>query len=170
VVDPLPERREVALSWGADQAVHPDEVESAVQQATGGRGADICIEVSGAAAALQSAIRCTGQEGTIECLSFFGTKTVPLVLSPEFHYRRQRIISSQVSSLGSGLQPRWDPERRMQQVFGLLAKDWLVTNVSHRTPFAEAPAAYRLIDEGADAALGVLFTYDTPAATGPGGE
>src|SRR5204862_310824 len=79
----------------------------AVRELSDGRGADVAIEASGAPAALQSAIVATGQEGTIVAISFFGKKTVPLVLSPEFHYRRQRLISSQVSTIGSGLQPRW---------------------------------------------------------------
>jgi 2-desacetyl-2-hydroxyethyl bacteriochlorophyllide A dehydrogenase len=159
VVDPVASRRELARSWGADLAVTPQEAPRAIAGATAGRGADVAIEASGTAPALQAAIEATGQEGTIVAVSFYGTKVIPLVLAPEFHYRRQRIISSQVSSLGSGLEPRWDWQRRDQAAFGILAQDWLRTPVTHRLPFAEAPRAYELLDVHPDQAIGVLLDY-----------
>jgi 2-desacetyl-2-hydroxyethyl bacteriochlorophyllide A dehydrogenase len=159
VVDPVPSRRDLALSWGADQAVTPQEAPQAIADASDGRGADIAIEASGTAPALQAAIEATGQEGTIVAVSFYGTKVIPLVLAPEFHYRRQRIISSQVSSLGSGLEPRWNWERRDQAAFGILVQDWLRTPVTHRLPFTDAPRAYELLDGHPDQAIGVLLDY-----------
>ena len=110
-------------------------------------------------AAWQTAIHVTGQEGTIVAVSFFGTRLVPLLLSPEFHYRRQRIVSSQVSSLGSGLQPRWSRERRNAAAFDLLRSDWLDTPVSHRFAFERAAEAYRLLDDGIEPAMGILLDY-----------
>ena len=159
VVDPIETRRTRALSLGADAAVAPDEVAEAVEDLSAGRGADLCIEASGAPAALQTAIDVTGQEGTIVAVSFFGTRLVPLLLSPEFHFRRQRIVSSQVSSLGSGLQPRWTVQRRNEAALDLLRSDWLDTPVSHRFPFERAPEAYRMLDEGAEPAMGILLAY-----------
>jgi len=159
VVDPVPARREHALRWGADQALTPDEALAGVEAMSEGRGADVAIEATGAPAALQAAIRCTGQEGTIVAVSFFGTRVVPLVLSPEFHFRRQRIVSAQVSSIGSGLQPRWSFARRTSVAFDLLRQDWLHTPISHRFPFERAQEAYRLIDTRPEEALGVLLTY-----------
>lgn len=159
VVDPVESRRTRALSLGADAAVTPDEVAEAVQDLSAGRGADVCIEASGAPAAVQSAIDVTGQEGTIVAVSFFGTRVVPLLLSPEFHYRRQRIVSSQVSRLGSGLQPRWTLERRNAAAFELLRSGWLDTPASHRFAFERAAEAYRLLDESPGAAMGILLDY-----------
>jgi 2-desacetyl-2-hydroxyethyl bacteriochlorophyllide A dehydrogenase len=159
VVDPVPARRELALRWGADQAFTPDEAVAGVEAMSEGRGADIAIEATGAPAALQAAIRCTAQEGTIVAVSFFGTRVVPLVLSPEFHFRRQRIVSAQVSNIGSGLQPRWSFTRRTNVAFDLLRQAWLHTPVSHRFPFEQAPAAYQLIDNRPEEVLGVLLTY-----------
>jgi 2-desacetyl-2-hydroxyethyl bacteriochlorophyllide A dehydrogenase len=160
VVDPAPRRRELALSWGADAAVEPGEALEAVLELSGGRGADVSIEASGSPAALQSAIVGTGQEGTVVAVSFFGARIVPLVLSPEFHYRRQRIVSSQVSSLGTGLQPRWSLERRMATVFDVLADERLQTPISHTLPFAQAPEAYELLDASAETTMGIVLTYE----------
>ena len=70
-----------------------------------------------------------------------------------------RSVSSQVSSIGSGLQPRWSFERRNEVAFDLLATSWLVTPVSHRLPFEQAPEAYRILDTRPDDAMGILLTY-----------
>ncbi len=160
VVDPAANRREFALTWGADAAVDPDGALDAVLELSDGRGADVAIEASGSPPALQSAIVATGQEGTITAVSFFGNRTVPLILAPEFHYRRHRLISSQVSTVGSGLQPRWTLGRRMATVFDLLADDRLRTPISHRLPFADAPEAYRLLDEEPETTMGVALNYE----------
>lgn len=159
VVDPIASRRERALGWGADLAVTPADAPAAIAEASSGRGADIAIEASGSAPALQGAIGAVGHEGTIVAVSFYGTKVVPLVLAPEFHYRRQHIVSSQVSTIPAVLQPRWSWERRDQAAFKLLAADWLQTTVTHRLPFAQAPEAYRLLDQHPEEAIGVLLDY-----------
>jgi 2-desacetyl-2-hydroxyethyl bacteriochlorophyllide A dehydrogenase len=159
VVDPIAGRREAALKWGADAALAPNEAASAIAQLSNGRGADICIEATGAPSALQASIMAAGQEGTVAVLSFFGTRKVPLILSPEFHYRRLRIISSQVSSLGSGLQPRWSFERRNAVAFDLLRSNWLVTPISHEMPFSRAPEAYRILDTSPQDAMGIVLKY-----------
>jgi threonine dehydrogenase-like Zn-dependent dehydrogenase len=159
VVDPIEVRRKAALGWGADAALAPADAAKTIAELTDGRGADIAIEATGAPSALQAAIRATGQEGTIAVLSFFGTRQVPLVLSPEFHYRRHRMISSQVSSLGSGLQPRWSRERRNATAFDLLRQGWLITPVSHTIPFGRAPEAYTILDKTPDEAMGIVLRY-----------
>jgi 2-desacetyl-2-hydroxyethyl bacteriochlorophyllide A dehydrogenase len=159
VVDPIAVRRQLALAWGADAAVAPAEAPKVIAELTDGRGADVCIEATGAPSALQAAIVATGQEGTVVVLSFFGTRQVPLVLSPEFHYRRLRVISSQVSSMGSGLQPRWSPERRNAVAFDLLRREWLLTPVSHELPFDRAPEAYSILDKTPQDAMGIVLKY-----------
>jgi 2-desacetyl-2-hydroxyethyl bacteriochlorophyllide A dehydrogenase len=159
VVDPIAGRRAAALQWGADAATTPEDAPAAIASLSEGRGADICIEATGAPSALQAAIKAAGQEGTVVVLSFFGTRKVPLILSPEFHYGRLRVISSQVSSLGSGLQPRWSRERRNTAAFDLLRSDWLVTRVSHEMPFAQAPEAYRILDTSPQDAMGIVLKY-----------
>lgn len=159
VVDPIAVRRESALKWGADAAVAPAGAAAAVTDLSDGRGADVCIEATGAPAALQDAIVAAGQEATVVVLSFFGTRQVPLILSPEFHYGRLRMISSQVSSLGSGLEPRWSRDRRNAVAFDLLRSDWLVTPVSHTLPFDRAPEAYKILDNTPEDAMGIVLKY-----------
>src|SRR5205807_10262456 len=47
VVDPFARRRSLALRLGADSAVEPGRAIAAVMEMTGGRGADVAVEVSG---------------------------------------------------------------------------------------------------------------------------
>ena len=160
VVDSYQLRRELAVEFGADLAVAPADALDAIMEASEGRGADISIEASGAPAALQTCIDATGFEGTIVVPAWYGTKSVDLTLGDEFHLGRQRIVSSQVGVIGSGLQPRWDLGRRMTLVGEVLPTLNPMSMITHRMPFDEAPNGYRLIDEHPEQVLSMVFTYD----------
>lgn len=159
LIDPLESRRERARYLGADAVVPPQDAAAAVAELSSGRGADQSYEVSGAAAALQTVIDVTGQEGTIVVVSYYGSREVRLRLAPEFHFRRHRVISSFVGAIGSRLQPRWDDERRMSAVMDLLAGVDVSRLLSHREPFANAPAAYERIDQHPEETLAILLDY-----------
>jgi 2-desacetyl-2-hydroxyethyl bacteriochlorophyllide A dehydrogenase len=159
VVDSLAARRQQALDWGADYAFDPSEAELGIAEMTRGAGVDVAIEATGAPAALQSAIRCSGQEASVVVISFFGARVVPLLLSPEFHYRRLHIISSQVSNVGGRLQPRWSFARRTSVAFELLRQEWLTTPPTRELPFARAPEAYQLLDKHPDEVQAALLSY-----------
>lgn len=159
LVDPLESRRAAATSVAADAVVGPADARTTVEELSSGRGADVFIEASGATQALQTAVDATGVEGTILVLSYYGNREATLRLSPEFHLRRQKIVSSMVGLVGSGLQPRWDKRRRMQTAMRLLRDIDVERMITHEFPFADAPDAYRLIDERPSETLGVLLNY-----------
>jgi 2-desacetyl-2-hydroxyethyl bacteriochlorophyllide A dehydrogenase len=154
VVDRLPARRELALRYGADAAVAPEDARRVVDDLSHGRGADVTIEASGAPAALQSAIEVTGPDGQIVVLSYYGTRQVQLRLAPEFHFRRHRIVSSQ-----AGTQVRWDWARRTEATIELLSRMSVADMVSARIPFSDAPRGYELLDRQPEQALGVILDY-----------
>ena len=161
-VEPLAGRRELALEMGADAAFGPDEgLGDSVFGATGGRGADVAIEASGSGAALAAAVECVAEEGTVVAASWYGTKAVHLPLGGRFHRGRVGIKSSQVGRMAPEMSARWDGERRRGAVISYLrdARIPLELLVSHRIPFGEAPAAYRMLDEGSDDAVQVVFDY-----------
>jgi 2-desacetyl-2-hydroxyethyl bacteriochlorophyllide A dehydrogenase len=160
VVEPLEERRRLALDAGADGAFAPGGLTDRVMEITGGRGADFAVETSGSGAALQSAIDCVATEGTVVVASWYGTKPVTLALGGHFHRGRVRLRSSQVGRVDPALAPRWDRVRRMDTVLGLLGRLKLRELISHRIPFEEAPKAYTLLDERPEEALQVIFTYE----------
>lgn len=154
-VDPLEQRRVLAGHMGADAAVIPDEVATIL----GADPADIAIEVSGTPAALQQAIDHLALEGTVVVASWYGSKAVHLDLGGAFHRRRLSLRSSQVGRLNPMLAPRWDQQRRWQTVRDLLPQLDLVRLISHRFALSEAAEAYRLVDEGAQELVQVVFEY-----------
>jgi 2-desacetyl-2-hydroxyethyl bacteriochlorophyllide A dehydrogenase len=159
LIDPIPQRRELARSVKADAVVAPDQAHQVIHDLTKGRGADIFIEASGAGPALQTAIDETGVEGTIVALSYYANRKVTLGLAPQFHARRQRIVSSMVALIGSGLQPRWDHQRRFEVACQCLADIDTDAMITHELPFEDARAAYELIDSRPAETLGVLLDY-----------
>lgn len=160
LVEPSDRGRIAQAVCQLDHVVAPEDAVERVRAITEDRLADLWFECSGAPRALQMALEGTGMEGEIVVLSYYGNRTVPLDLAPEFLFRRQRIRSSYVGYLGSGLQPRWDRRRRMQVAFSALQTIAVERLVSHIRPFHEASACYRLIDEGSpDSTLAVLLDY-----------
>jgi 2-desacetyl-2-hydroxyethyl bacteriochlorophyllide A dehydrogenase len=163
-VDPLERRRILGRSAGLDHALAPDEgLPGRLRDLTAGRGADVVIEVSGAPAALQTAIEAVAIEGTVVAVSWYGTKPVPLLLGGHFHRGRVRLRSSQVGRINPVLSARWDRDRRTALVLDLLARLNLAELISHRFPLTQAAAAYRLVDEQPGETVQVVLTYEETA-------
>jgi 2-desacetyl-2-hydroxyethyl bacteriochlorophyllide A dehydrogenase len=155
-VDPLPARRQLALTFGARGAWA-----TADAAAAGGRAAsaDLTYEVSGSPAALDTAIALTGFAGRIVIGSWYGQKRAPIDLGGTFHRSRIRLMSSQVSTVDPALSGRWDKARRMEVAWDLLRRLDVDRLISHHFPIAEAAAAYQLLDTQPAEALQVLLTY-----------
>jgi 2-desacetyl-2-hydroxyethyl bacteriochlorophyllide A dehydrogenase len=160
-VDALPRRRALAARLGAAVTLAPDaDVVAEVMARTAGRGADLAVEVSGAPAALGTAIEAVADEGTVVVASWYGTKPAPLQLGSHFHRGRVRIRSSQVGHLDPALAPRWDYARRLAVAQRLLVDLPLGDLISHRFPFAQALDAFALLDHHPADALQVVLTYE----------
>ncbi|MFF1876629.1 zinc-binding alcohol dehydrogenase [Leifsonia sp. NPDC058230] len=154
VVDRFEKRRTLALEYGALAAVEPDEVKDVVLELSHGRGADVVYEASGAPPALQAAIEIAADRGEIVAISLYGSREVALRLAPEFHFRRLRITSSQATD-----QARWDWVRRTEASFDLLQKLSVDAMISRKVGFADAAAAYELVDRDPANVLGVVLDY-----------
>jgi S-(hydroxymethyl)glutathione dehydrogenase/alcohol dehydrogenase len=71
VVEPIPERRDLALALGASDALEPTpELAAEVRAMTGGRGADTVLECVGAASAVETAFELTRIGGDLVVGSF----------------------------------------------------------------------------------------------------
>ncbi len=101
------------MQYGAHVAVSPEDALETIRDLSAGRGADVTIEASGAPSALQTAIEGTGAEGIVLVPAYYGRKPVELILSPEFHMRRLRMVSSSVNAPDGRLSSRWTNERRL---------------------------------------------------------
>ena len=150
-VDPLANRRDLALALGADVAIDPTEGDGdaglAIRRLTrqgsrdvpslpAGRiiggytedltqrsqlGVDVAVETSGSIPALHQAIRATRFGGTVCVISFYGREAAGLLLGEEFHINRLTLVSARAQSLPMRDAPAWTLERLVA-----LALDWLV--------------------------------------------
>jgi 2-desacetyl-2-hydroxyethyl bacteriochlorophyllide A dehydrogenase len=149
-VDGIPRRLELAESFGAevvDAATAPAGV--AIKDVTGGRGADVTIELSGSAAALHEAIRGAAYASRVVVAGFAQGGAPELRLGEEFHHNRIELVSSQISAVHPRLAHRWDVLRLERTVLALredgrLELEPLVTRVE---PVERAPEVFRLLDE-----------------------
>ncbi len=162
-VDRLPTRLDAAKRVGADVALRADAVDVAaeVRRMTGDRGADVCIEATGAPAALHEAIRAAGYSATVVALGFFQGDGRDLRLGEEFHHNRITVVSSQISGVTPRLAHRWNRQRLEETVMtlqqdGRLRLRDLITDV---VPFSRASQAFEKLERRPDEALQVVLQF-----------
>ena len=159
-VDPVEQRRQLALEAGADLVYDPREpVPELVRERTDGRGADIVIEVSGAPPALMQAIRTAGFNALVVAMSWYGGSFDGLKLSGEFHHNRVRIQSAQVGAVNPDLGPLWSVERRTALATELLLALPLERYITHEFRPEQAAEAYAMLDRLTEPALQCVFDF-----------
>jgi 2-desacetyl-2-hydroxyethyl bacteriochlorophyllide A dehydrogenase len=159
-VDPVGFRRDLATSRGVPFTATLEEAPALIAELSEGRLADISFEASGTEQGLQAAILGTGMEGTIGVVAFYGQKHLDLVLSDAFHFRRQRVISSNVVNVSGELSHRWNRDRRFKVALRLTKDIDIPSLITHRFPIEKAADAYELVDRGDPGTLGVLLDHD----------
>ena len=171
-VDPLPQRRRLALRLGASQTIDPgsadgpDLLREALADTGQRHGVDLIYELSGQPTALDAAVSAAAFDSRIVVGSWYGTKPATLQLGGSFHRNRIRLISSQVSTIAPHLHGRWTKTRRMESAWRLLAKLPADELISHRFPLEQAAAAYSLIDSCPEQTLQVILDYQTATDSG----
>jgi len=162
-VDPDAGRRAIALAHGAAEALDPTEgsAAEAIKARTGGKGADVSIEVSGAPAALAEAIRAVAYSARVVAMGFFQGDVPGLRLGEEFHHNRVQLVCSQISGVAPEASYRWTKLRLWQtavrlQHEGVLS---LTSLISHTAPFADAPDLFARLDAGEPGLLQAVLEF-----------
>ena len=163
-VDPIAQRRALAKQVGADAAIDPASCDAglAIKEATGGRGVDVCLEISGIYSALQHAIRGTRKEGLVVTASYYGDAVGRVDLSREWHHNRITLRSSMpVWGCSHRCYPLWDMERIEYTAVKLLEGGKLAVKplIGARIPFKRAADAYTMIDLSPADAVKIILTY-----------
>jgi 2-desacetyl-2-hydroxyethyl bacteriochlorophyllide A dehydrogenase len=159
-VDRIPQRLDLARTLGADHVVADDAAE-AIKELTGGRGADVSIELSGSYGALQEASRATAFSSRVVASGFYQGEGDALRLGEEFHHNRIEIVGSQISGVNPRLAHRWSPARLERTVIDLCARGRLELEplVSHVVPVEQVADAFRLLDERPEEAVQVVLEF-----------
>lgn len=162
-VDPVASRRAMAERLGADRTFDPStgSVADLVKRETSGRGADVCIEVSGAAAALSEAMRTVAYASRVVAMGFFQGEARGLRLGDEFHHNRIELISSQISGVAPEASHRWSKLRLWQTAVRLQHEGrlQLLPLITDTVSFDEAPALFARLDQGDPAMLQSVLDF-----------
>jgi 2-desacetyl-2-hydroxyethyl bacteriochlorophyllide A dehydrogenase len=163
-VDLIEKRLELARSLGAvDEVVNPAAGSPAerIKALTGGRGADVSIEISGATAALNEAIRAAAYCARVVALGFYQGEAHGLLLGEEFHHNRIQLVCSQIGNVDPALSQRWDRIRMIHTFMDLQVRGVLNLRpvITHILPFEQAAEGYRLLDETPDQALQIVLDF-----------
>ena len=165
-VDLLPQRLEKAREVGFEIVID-GKAESAAEKIktlTGGRGADVCIEATGAIPALNEAIRAAAYSSKVVALGFYQGGAQGLILGDEFHHNRISLICSQISGVSPDLQHRWNVNRLVMTFMNLLVQGRVQIQplISHVRPAWEAQALYDLIDTQPENVLQAVLDFRQP--------
>lgn len=167
-VDPLAQRRELALRLGADDVIDPaaERVGTGVKLRLGGEGvacgADTVVETSGADAALHEAVAAVRVGGTVVSAGFVQGGAPQLRLGEEWHHNRPQLISSMgVWECPHRDHPRWDRQRVARTAMSLLAAGAVRVDelLGPSYAFDDAAAAYARLDEDTTPPLKVTLRY-----------
>ncbi len=161
-LDPIEQRRRAAQECGADVVMDPlqGDIGLALREATSGRGPDVIIDFSGAASALQQAIRGVSYGGTIVLGAFPPPHREGLDFGGEFHMNRPRIVSSHACSDPNPDHPRWCHRRIQEECFELICRGRLkgAPVLGPTVAFEDLPDAYLRI--AGDPTAGVKLTVN----------
>ncbi len=150
-VDLYEKRRAWALQNGADAAFDPREGDPAVavHRATGNRGVDVAIEVSGSYAALNTAMRCARLCGTVCSAGFYQGEAKAMHMGREWHHNRLNMIVPH--GCGWGHPPRdypgWDNKRAYDTIVSMMRKERMNAHglLDPVVSLDEAPGVWRQI-------------------------
>ena len=164
VVDGVASRRELAVRLGAHEALDPrdGEVAERIHARTDGRGADVCLEVTGSYAALHEAIRSVAYGSRVCAAGFMQGDGVGLRLGEEFHHNRVQVVSTQISGVAPALQHRWNRFRLDRTAISLAASGALrvIDLITHTFPLERAADAFALLDGASQDVLQVALDVE----------
>ena len=165
-VDPIASRREVATRLGCHHVLdnNAGDVAHTIKTLTDGRGADVVIEASGAAAALHEAIRACAYSSKVVALGFFQGQAQALRLGEESHHNRINIVCSQISGRAPELQHRWDALRLVHTFMKLAVAGNVDVQslITHQMAAADAPTLFALLDERPAEVLQAVLDFREP--------
>jgi threonine dehydrogenase-like Zn-dependent dehydrogenase len=169
-VDPLADRRQMAISLGADHAIDPGEgsVAERVRDINDGRGVDAVIETSGNWKALHEAVRCCASGyGRVVAVGFYQGAGTDLRLGEEFHHSTFNPMgASAILAINHRNAPApgraWDTIRVYRTTARMLGDGSLAVRdlLTHILPQSEAGRAFELIDQHPEETIKVALSYD----------
>lgn len=163
--DPDPERRKLALQYGADYAFDPTEEDFAekVKNVTGKNGVNAVIEVSGAAIALQEALECVARMGRIVLLGCTRENNIPTDYYHMVHFRGVQILGAHtfVRPQEDSRPGYWTYRDDISAILSMISHKRLQPTdvIDEICKPEEAPEVYKRLAERKNKALSTIFDW-----------
>ena len=153
VVEPIKERRETALQYGADHVVDPSDgnVEESVKALTGGRGASVLIECSGHDAGIASVFDIAGHSCRVGLMGHSIGRKVPVEIG--------KTIWKTLKISGSGGTKLWFP-RTIRFMSAIKDRFDIPGLNTHYFKFEDLDKAMDMAANHKDIARKVVLTFD----------
>ena len=169
-VDPIQNRRDLAMEFGATAAIDPLQTpvaEYVIDQVTQGKGVDAAIETSGNWKALHESIRCCASGyGRVVALGFYQGEGTQLRLGEEFHHSTFfNIGASSILAINNRREPAqgraWDRIRVYHTLAQMLADGKIQTEklLTRVYPFEQADKAFEIIDKQPQEVIKVALKF-----------
>lgn len=160
-VDGVESRRRLAAELGADIVLDAmnEDVGVRIRELTGGRGADVCLEVAGTYKALHEAIRSVAYNSRVCAAGFMQGEGVGLRLGEEFHHNRVQLVCAQISGVNPSVAHRWDDYRLAKTFMDLAVAERVrvLDLITHEMPFERCGEAFQLLDTASSHVLQVVL-------------
>ncbi|EOW6510766.1 zinc-binding alcohol dehydrogenase [Cronobacter malonaticus] len=162
-VDPIEHRCTIARRHGADTTFNPigADIGLEIKKLTGKQGADVIIETSGNADALQAALRGIAYGGTISYVAFAKPFT-SLNFGREAHFNNAKIVFSRACSEPNPDYPRWSRKRIEETCWELLMNGYLNCEdlIDPVVPFAQSAESYmKYVDQHPELSIKMGVTF-----------
>lgn len=164
-VDLEPERRKLALELGADYALDPSDpdFEKTVMELTDGKGINGCVEVTGASAAMQTALQCAARQGRISLLGCSRVSDCGVDYYAQVHKPGVRLIGAHnmVRPQVDSYPHCWTHHDDCRAILGLLAAGKMqVAPLRSRVVSARtAPEIYQQLVQDKNFPIGTVFDW-----------
>lgn len=140
IADRLPHRLKLALAMGADVAIDTskESLIETVKDATRGRGVDVALEASGAAAMVNASLRMARLGGTVMLIGLMSELNPKI----EMHVAMGKELRVQTLKRSN---------HRTAQALELIRSGRIpAALITHRLPLSETPRAFAMLDEYRD--------------------
>lgn len=129
VVEPIPARRELALTFGAEIAVAGDGWKGAVLDWTDGNGPDVAIVAVGRGDLVADAVAVAAPGGRVVAFAGFGDEATAVIDLNRIHYREVTLVGSEW--IGAPPNQRWERYGQARDLLtsGNLPLEDLVTSI-----------------------------------------
>jgi 2-desacetyl-2-hydroxyethyl bacteriochlorophyllide A dehydrogenase len=145
--DLIPERRALAAEHSADRVVEAGELGSAVREEAPD-GADVVIDTTGVSSMFDRCLELVRAEGRIAMQGYY-----PDPIAVDFHPTH---LKRPLVAFPCG----WDDELNDDLAADLASRRLVIGPlITHRVPFADAPAAYELVLRHPERSLGMVLDW-----------